>query len=62
MQSGTILKLQEQVKLLEKKATKQPMVFHDKQFIYIKHNFYCFLLHLLGKSVIPVNFRKDTQK
>lgn len=33
MQSGTILKLQEQVKLLEKKATKQPMVFHDKQFI-----------------------------
>ena len=33
MQSGTILKLQEQVKLLEKKVTKQPMVFHDKQFI-----------------------------
>ena len=33
MQSGTILKLQEQVKLLEKKATKQPTVFHDKQFI-----------------------------
>ena len=33
MQSGTILKLQEQVKLLEKKTTKQPMVFHDKQFI-----------------------------
>ena len=31
--SWTILKLQEQVKLLEKKATKQPMVFHDKQFI-----------------------------
>lgn len=33
MQSGTILKLQEQVKLLEKKSTKQPMVFHDKWFI-----------------------------
>lgn len=33
MQSGTILKLQEQVRLLEKKTTKQPMVFHDKQFI-----------------------------
>lgn len=33
MQSGTILKLQEQVKLLEKKITKQPMVFHDKWFI-----------------------------
>ena len=31
--SGTILHLQEQVKLLEKNATKQPMVFHDKQFI-----------------------------
>lgn len=31
--SGTILHLQEQVKLLEKKTTKQPMVFHDKQFI-----------------------------
>lgn len=33
MQSGTILHLQEQVKLLEKKTTKQPMVFHDKCFI-----------------------------
>ena len=33
LQSGTILKLQEQVKLLEKKITKQPMVFHDKWFI-----------------------------
>ena len=33
LQNGTILKLQEQVKLLEKKVTKQPMVFHDKQFI-----------------------------
>lgn len=33
MQSGTILKLQEQVKELEKKVTKQPMVFHDKWFI-----------------------------
>ena len=31
--SWTILHLQEQVKLLEKKATKQPMVFRDKQFI-----------------------------
>ena len=31
--SGTILHLQEQMKLLEKKATKQPMVFHDKCFI-----------------------------
>ena len=31
--SGTILHLQEQVKLLEKKATKQPMVYHDKCFI-----------------------------
>lgn len=31
--SWTILHLQEQVKLLEKKTTKQPMVFHDKQFI-----------------------------
>ena len=33
LQSGTILKLQEQVKELEKKVTKQPMVFHDKWFI-----------------------------
>jgi hypothetical protein len=33
LQSGTILKLQEQVKELEKKVTKQPMVFHDKCFI-----------------------------
>ena len=33
LQSGTILKLQEQVKELEKKTTKQPMVFHDKWFI-----------------------------
>lgn len=33
IQNGTILKLQEQVKLLEKKTTKQPTVFHDKQFI-----------------------------
>ena len=31
--SGTILHLQEQVKLLEKKVTKQPTVFHDKCFI-----------------------------
>ena len=31
--SWTILHLQEQVKLLEKKTAKQPMVFHDKQFI-----------------------------
>lgn len=31
--SGTILHLQEQVKLLEKKTMKQPTVFHDKQFI-----------------------------
>ncbi len=33
MQTGTILKLQEQVKELEKKVTKQPSVFHDKCFI-----------------------------
>lgn len=33
MLSGTILHLQEQVKLLEKKVTKQPTVFHDKCFI-----------------------------
>jgi len=33
MQSGTILHLQEQVKFLEKKATKQPRVIHDKCFI-----------------------------
>ena len=32
-QSGTILKLQDKVKELEKKVTKQPMVFHDKCFI-----------------------------
>lgn len=31
--SWAILHLQEQVKLLEKKTTKQPMVFHDKCFI-----------------------------
>ena len=31
--SGTILHLQEQVKLLEKKVTKQPIVIHDKWFI-----------------------------
>ena len=33
LQSGTILKLQEQVKELEKKVTKQPTVIHDKWFI-----------------------------
>lgn len=33
LQSGTILKLQEQVKELEKKVTKQPTVIHDKCFI-----------------------------
>ena len=32
-QSGTILHLQEQVKELEKKVTKQPTVIHDKWFI-----------------------------
>jgi len=31
--SWTIIHLQEQMKLLEKKTAKQPMVFHDKQFI-----------------------------
>lgn len=31
--SGTILHLQEQVKFLEKKVTKQPRVIHDKCFI-----------------------------
>lgn len=33
IQNWTILRLQEQVKLLEKKATKQPTVIHDKWFI-----------------------------
>lgn len=33
MQSGTILFLQDKVKELEKKVTKQPSVFHDKCFI-----------------------------
>lgn len=33
IQNWTILRLQEQVKELEKKVTKQPMVFHDKWFI-----------------------------
>jgi hypothetical protein len=28
--SGTILHLQEQTSLIQKKITKQPMVFHDK--------------------------------
>ena len=32
-QSGTILHLQEEMKLVQKKITKQPMVFHDKWFI-----------------------------
>ena len=32
-QSGTILHLQDKVKELEKKITKQPMVFSDKTFI-----------------------------
>ena len=31
--SGTILNLQEQTSLIQKKITKQPMVFHDKWFI-----------------------------
>ena len=31
--SGTMLRLQEQMKELEKKITKQPIVFHDKCFI-----------------------------
>lgn len=32
-QSGTILQLQEEMKLIQKKITKQPMVIHDKCFI-----------------------------
>lgn len=32
-QSGTILKLQDKVRELEKKVTKQPMVYSDKTFI-----------------------------
>ena len=32
-QSGTILHLQEQTSLIQRKITKQPMVFHDKWFI-----------------------------
>jgi hypothetical protein len=32
-QSGTILQLQEGMKLIQKKITKQPMVFQDKTFI-----------------------------
>jgi hypothetical protein len=32
-QSGTILHLQDKVKELEKKLTKQPMVYSDKTFI-----------------------------
>ena len=31
--SGTIIHLQEQTSLIQKKITKQPMVFHDKWFI-----------------------------
>ena len=31
--SGTILHLQDEMKLIQKKITKQPMVFHDKSFI-----------------------------
>ena len=31
--SGTILHLQEQTSLIQRKITKQPMVFHDKWFI-----------------------------
>ena len=31
--SGTILHLQDEMKLIQKKITKQPMVFHDKWFI-----------------------------
>lgn len=31
--SGTILHLQEQTSLIQKKTSKQPMVFHDKWFI-----------------------------
>ena len=33
IQNWTILRLQEQVKLLEKKVTKQPTVIHDKWFV-----------------------------
>ena len=32
--SGTIIHLQEQTKLIQQKITKQPIVFHDKWFIY----------------------------
>lgn len=31
--SGTILHMQDEMKLIQKKLTKQPMVFHDKCFI-----------------------------
>ena len=31
--SGTIIHLQDEMKLIQKKITKQPMVFHDKWFI-----------------------------
>ena len=33
LHDGTILHLQEQTSLIQKKITKQPMVFHDKWFI-----------------------------
>lgn len=33
MQSGTILQLQEWMKLIDKKITKQPTIIHDKWFI-----------------------------
>lgn len=46
LQNGTILKLQEQVKLLEKKATKQPTVIHDKWFISGRESAWLWMVNL----------------
>ena len=43
---GTILHLQEQVKLLEKRATKQPMVIHDKWFISGRESAWLWMINL----------------
>lgn len=46
LQNWTILKLQEQMKELEKKITKQPRVFHDKCFISWRENAWLWMYEL----------------
>lgn len=46
IQNWTILRLQEQVKLLEKKVTKQPTVIHDKWFISWRESAWLWMVNL----------------